>query len=78
METAEKLFEQAKQLNVKEVSRLIALLEAYLSAGQETSSRQRSVKGGLLRLSGIADSDFNDVSSHKLRHLANAYAPRRG
>jgi len=79
METAEKLFERAKHLNPRELSRLIALLEKYFSSASG-AKRARGAKHTreLLALSGIADSDYADVSSHKARHLAQAYAPRPG
>jgi hypothetical protein len=78
METAEKLFERAKRLSAVELGRLIALLETHLSS--ETGAKaapegERNVE--LLALSGIGDSDYTDVSSHKAQHLAHAYAPRR-
>jgi hypothetical protein len=79
METAEKLFERAKRLRPGELSRLVALLEKYLSSDIGTkASPERKPNVEALALSGIGDSDYVDVSSHKAKHLAQAYAARRG
>ncbi len=66
METAEKLFERAKRLKPEELSRLLALLARHLSsdAGAKTSLAGKH-QAELLALSGIADSNYTDVSSHK-------------
>jgi hypothetical protein len=79
METAEKLFERAKRLKAEDLSRLVALLERHLSSeGEAKFSPGEEHHAELLALSGIGDSDYTDVSSHKAKHLAQAYAPRRG
>ncbi len=79
METAEKLFERAKRLKAQELARLVALIESHLSSEIEAKvSRGEEHHAALLALSGIADSDYSDVSSHKAKHLAQAYGPRRG
>jgi hypothetical protein len=79
METAEKLFERAKRLKTEELSRLVALLETHLSSEIDAKfSHGEEHQSELLALSGIGDSEHSDVSSHKAKHLAQAYAPRRG
>jgi hypothetical protein len=79
METAEKLFERAKRLNAGELARLLALLETYLSSEIDaTRSSGEEHRPDVLALSGIGDSDYANVSSHKAKHLAQAYATRRG
>jgi len=79
METAEKLFERAKRLKTEELSRLVELLETHLSSENNAKfSPDGKHHAELLGLSGIGDSDHTDVSSHKAKHLAQAYAPRRG
>lgn len=77
MEAADKLFEKAKRLKPEELSELVARLEEYLSAvaPEERSKGARSYAASLA-LSGKADSDWTDVSSHKGRHLAEVYAQR--
>jgi hypothetical protein len=77
METADKLFEQAKRLKRGELSRLVALLQDYLESAEESSDGTRSYVR-TLALSGTAQSDWTDVSSQKGKHLARAYATRRG
>jgi len=76
METADKLFEQAKLLKPEELSKLVVLLEEHVASMQEGSDKSRSF-ARLLALSGIGHSDWSDVSSHKGKHLAEVYAPRR-
>ena len=76
MVSAEKLFEQAKQLEPREVSRLVALLEEYLTSIEQKSSAQGSY-ARTLAASGTARSDWTDVSSHKGKHLAEIYATKQ-
>ena len=77
MESADKLFEKAKRLKPEELSELVARLDEYLlsSASDESSKGERSYAGSLA-LSGTADADWTDVSSHKGRHLAEVYGSR--
>ena len=77
MESADKLFEKAKRLKPEELSELITRLDEYLlsSASDESSKGARSYVRSLA-LSGTADADWTDVSSHKGRHLAEAYGSR--
>jgi hypothetical protein len=78
MESADKLFEKAKRLKPEELSELVARLDEYLllsSASDESSKGARSYVRSLA-LSGTADADWTDVSSHKGRHLADAYGSR--
>ena len=77
MGNADKLFEQAKHLKLGELLKLMSLLEEHLASIEETSDQSRSF-ARMLALSGIGNSDWNDVSSHKGKHLAEVYAPRRG
>ena len=76
MQAVQKLFERAKHLSPDQLSELAARIEDYLSSlglkKRSTRSYARS-----LALSGTADSDWADVSSHKGRHLAEVYAARR-
>ncbi len=78
MEAADKLFERAKRLKPEELSELVARLDEYLSSvgSDERSESARSYTRSLA-LSGMGDADLTDVSSHKGRHLAEAYASRR-
>jgi hypothetical protein len=76
VESVDELFEQAKCLQPEELSRLVLLLEEHLAANEGSSHKSRSF-AQLLDLSGIGRSDWSDVSSHKGRHLAEVYAPRR-
>jgi hypothetical protein len=76
METADKLFEQAKRLKPEELLKLVVRLEEHLASMDETSDKSRSF-ARMLALSGIGHSDWSDVSSHKGKHLAEVYAPRR-
>jgi hypothetical protein len=78
METADKLFERAKRLKAGELARLYALLESYLASEIDAPcSSSEEHRPDVLTLSGIGDSDYMDVSSHKAKHLARAYATRR-
>jgi hypothetical protein len=78
MESADKLFERAKRLKPEELSDLIARLDEYLSsAPADESSKSVGSYARSLALSGTADADWTDVSSHKGRHLAEVYASRR-
>jgi hypothetical protein len=71
METAQKLFERAKRLNAEGLARLVALLERHLSSWTEAKcSPDEERHAELLAQSGIGDSDYTDVSSHKAKHLA--------
>jgi len=77
METADKLFERAKHLKPEELLKLMVRLEEHLASIEESSDKSRSF-ARMLALSGIGHSDWSDVSSHKGKHLAEVYAPRRG
>ena len=77
MEPADKLFEKAKRLKPEELSRLVARLDEYLlSSPSDESSKGARAYVRSLALSGTADADWTDVSSHKGRHLAEAYGSR--
>ena len=76
MEAADKLFERAKRLKPEELSELVARLDEYLSSSDERSESARSYTRSVA-LSGMGDADWTDVSSHKGRRLAEAYASRR-
>ena len=77
MESADKLFEQAKRLKPEELSRLVSRLEQFLASVELSSDKARSYTR-MLALSGTAHSDWSDVSSHKGKHLAEVYATRLG
>ena len=77
MESADKLFEQAKRLKPEELSKLVSLLEEFLASVELSSDKTRSYTR-TLALSGTAQSDWSDVSSNKGKHLAEVYATRRG
>jgi hypothetical protein len=78
METADKLFEKAKRLKPEDLSDLIARLTEYISSpSPEAGSKHGHSYARSIALSGIADSDWSDVSSSKGRHLADAYGPGR-
>jgi hypothetical protein len=76
MESVEKLFEQAKRFKPEEISRLVSLLEEHLASVESSADKSPSF-ARMLALSGIGHSDWSDVSSHKGKHLAEVYAPRR-
>jgi hypothetical protein len=76
MQKVDKLFEQAKQLQPEELSKLVSLLEEHLASVELSSNKARSF-ARMLALSGIGRSDWSDVSSHKGKHLAEIYAPRQ-
>ena len=78
MESADKLFEQAKRLKPEELSELVARIDEYLSskpAGESSKSARSYTRS--MALSGTGDAEGTDVSSHKGRYLAEAYASRR-
>jgi hypothetical protein len=77
MESADKLFERAKRLKREELSELVARLDEYLlsPASDESAKSVRSYARSLA-LSGTGDADWNDVSSHKGRHLAEVFGSR--
>jgi hypothetical protein len=77
MEDADKLFERAKRLKPEELSKLVVRLEEYLASFEESQAKP-PLYSHTLALSGTAHSDWTDVSSHKRKHLAEVYAPKRG
>lgn len=78
MWTVAEILEQARRLKPDELSRLVAQLNEHLSSisAQNVCSR-REPYSRTLALSGIAHADRSDVSSHKGKHLAEAYAARQ-
>ncbi len=75
----EKLLEETLELPRDERERLLAQLQESLEVkpsedvgGQPTSYR------ALIDLAGTLSSAFSDVSTDKLKHLAEAYKPRPG
>ena len=77
MESADKLFEKAKRLKPEELSELVARLDEYLlSSVSDHSSKGARSYARSLALSRTADADWTDVSSHKGRHLTEAYGSR--
>ena len=84
MRTADEIFEEAKRLPNNELRRLrakLADLEETPSPPAENEPAGGDVPRGryarLLAMSGTARSDFTDVSRHKGKHLAEAYATKR-
>ena len=75
METLDELFEQAKRLNPEDIYGRVALLEKYLTSIEVISEGGRS-DTRMASLSGIAHSDWSDVSSHKGKHAAEIYTKR--
>ena len=79
MRSLDDIFQRAKRLKREELSRLMGKLDEFLSA---TADEKRAPESGpysrTLALSGAARSAAADVSSHKGKHLADAYASRRG
>jgi hypothetical protein len=73
MTKLERLIEEARELPASDRLRLIEEVER--SVENETDARPGAY-GPLVALAGTAESDFNDVSTDKYRHLAEAYAPK--
>lgn len=72
------MFERAKRLKPEELSELVARLDEYLSsAPADDSAKSARSYARSVALSGTGDADWTDVSSHKGRYLAEAYASRR-
>jgi hypothetical protein len=79
MKTEDELFEQAKRLKRAELLRLAHRLDEYASSlTVEGAVSEKGPYARTLALSGAGRGDSSDVSSNKGKHLAEAYAPRRG
>lgn len=75
----EKLIEQTLDLPRDERERLLAQLRESLEAGSSESAGSQAVSyKALIDLAGTVNSDFTDVSTEKLKHLAEAYKPGPG
>ena len=76
MTKVEKLIQEANELPEADRLRLLEAVERSLvNADAEQASRPGSYTS-LLSIAGSVPSEFNDVSTDKYRHLADAYAPR--
>ena len=78
MRTLDEILRRAKRLKPDELSRLVSQLdELLLSDANGDRAAHRGPYRRTLALSGVARSESTDVSTHKGKHLARAYAARR-
>jgi hypothetical protein len=77
MRTLDDILRRAKRLKRDELSVLVKQLDEHLSRANGHRAAQKGPYARTLALSGTARSNSTDVSSHKGKYLAEAYAPRR-
>lgn len=79
MRVLDDILQRAKRLRREELSRLVGKLDEYLSLpSDEKRAHEKGPYARTLALSGAARSASADVSSHKGKHIADAYVSRRG
>jgi hypothetical protein len=73
MTKLDRLIEEARELPASDRLRLIEEVERSV---EDESEKRPATLASLVALAGTAESDFDDVSTDKYRHLAEAYAPK--
>jgi hypothetical protein len=80
MRKVDEILQTAKKLKRAQIERLIEKLDEHLEALDEKKFARTKgpLYADLLSLSGIAHSDYTDVSTNKKKHLAEIYATKNG
>ena len=72
MRSVRDILEEARRLTIEDRLRLLEYLEESLEGDRPVNGATEGPYGASLRLSGTLQTDFNDVSSDKYKHVAEA------